>query len=81
MPMEFMVRTLETNLNIKRKITIDIMLNLHTKGGAVLPLSFFEEAYKIANSIISVAKENICELFVEQIMPNEAHKWMVNLAA
>jgi ATP-dependent Clp protease adaptor protein ClpS len=66
-PMEFVVNTLEKNLNIKRKEAIEIMLSIHTKGGVVLPLNSFEDANRITNLIMSDTKEKNYELYCRAI--------------
>jgi len=70
-PMEFVVSTLEKHLNIKRKEAIEIMLNIHTKGGVVLPLASFDDANRIANSIMNDTKEKNHALFCRAV---NAHK-------
>jgi len=66
-PMEFVVKTLVKNLGIKRKVAIEIMLDIHTKGGAVLSLDSFEEASSIAGAMMSDAQENSHELFCRAV--------------
>jgi len=66
-PMEFVIKSLEKNLKISRKEAIEVMLSIHEKGGVVLPLNSFEEADKIAISIMSDARENNHELFCRAV--------------
>lgn len=57
-PMEFVVNTLENNLNIKKNKAIEIVLSIHTKGGVVIPYNSFKQAKDIANSITTDAQNN-----------------------
>ena len=66
-PMEFVVNTLEKNININRKEAINIMLTIHTKGGVIVSLPSFAEAIKASNSIMADAKVNNHELFCRAI--------------
>lgn len=66
-PMEYVVNTLEKSLHIKRKEAIEIMLKIHMKGGAVLPLCSLEEANRIADLINGDAKEKNHALFCRAI--------------
>lgn len=55
-PMEFVVSVLRLHLNLSEAEAIRIMLEIHTKGGALLPLTTFDEAARAAELIAQEAK-------------------------
>lgn len=50
-PMQFVVGALEKHLGLSRSASIRAMLDIHTKGGALLPTASPEEAYRVAAAI------------------------------
>lgn len=54
-PMPFVVKTLKENLKITEKKAIDIMLEIHAKGGVIIPLESMEQARYVADAITSDA--------------------------
>jgi len=50
-PMEFVVDTLCRHLRMDRKSAIELMLTIHSKGGAMVPLASAEEALTVAAGV------------------------------
>jgi ATP-dependent Clp protease adapter protein ClpS len=54
-PTEFVVSALSTHLGINHKDSVRTMLSIHSRGGALLPMSSMEEASKAAQAITAEA--------------------------
>jgi ATP-dependent Clp protease adapter protein ClpS len=71
--MEFVVTALTTHLNIPREEAIEMMLDIHSKGGILISLPSYEIANKAADAITSDAKKSgfklICRTVDVQQLP------------
>jgi ATP-dependent Clp protease adapter protein ClpS len=56
-PMEFVVAELGTHFELSHQESTRIMLNIHTRGGALLPMPSMEAAEKAAAGITAAAKK------------------------
>jgi ATP-dependent Clp protease adapter protein ClpS len=54
-PMEFVVSVLQNCVGLNEVDAIRVMLEIHTKGGALWPLSSFEEAKRVAERVTAEA--------------------------
>jgi ATP-dependent Clp protease adaptor protein ClpS len=57
-PMEFVVSALGAHIGFDRKDAVRTMLTIHSRGGALLPMSSMEEASKAAQAITAQAAEH-----------------------
>lgn len=57
-PMEFVVSALSTHLGIDYKDSVRTMLSIHSRGGALLPMSSMEEAEKAARGVTAEARQH-----------------------
>lgn len=55
-PMEFVVAVLQNCVGLNEADAIRVMLEIHTKGGALWPLSSFDEAKRVAELVTAEAK-------------------------
>lgn len=55
-PMEFVVAVLQNCIGLNEAEAIRVMLEIHTKGGALWPLSSFDEAKRVAELVTVEAK-------------------------
>lgn len=55
--MEFVVTALITHFGLSRQQSVRLMLNIHTRGGALLPTSSMDAAEKAATDITAAARE------------------------
>ena len=55
-PMEFVVSVLQTCLGLSETDAIRTMLEIHKKGGVLLPLASFEEAKRVAEAVTEKAQ-------------------------
>lgn len=56
-PMEFVVEALEKHLALPHDDAVELMLEIHAKGGALVPLATYEQAEAVARGITSDARE------------------------
>ncbi|MEW6585490.1 MAG: ATP-dependent Clp protease adaptor ClpS [Nitrospirota bacterium] len=56
--MEFVVSTLKIHMEISQEEAIAIMVDIHTKGGILIPFPSYEKACDVAIAITSDAKSN-----------------------
>jgi ATP-dependent Clp protease adapter protein ClpS len=57
-PMEFVVSVLQNNVGLARADAIRVMLEIHDKGGALLPLSSEDESRRVAEAVTALARSN-----------------------
>lgn len=57
-PMEFVVTTLTTHLNVSRDEAIKLMLGIHERGGLMIALPSYDEAMAVAGGISGDAAAN-----------------------
>jgi ATP-dependent Clp protease adapter protein ClpS len=55
-PMAFVVSVLHTCIGMSEPCALRTMLEIHTKGGTLLPLSSFEEAKRVAEAVAEKAR-------------------------
>jgi ATP-dependent Clp protease adapter protein ClpS len=56
-PMEFVVQELGTHFGLSQQESVRIMLNIHTRGGALLSVPSMEAAEKAAAAITDAARK------------------------
>jgi ATP-dependent Clp protease adapter protein ClpS len=57
-PMEFVVSALGAHIGFDHKDAVRTMLTIHSRGGALLPMSSMEEADKAARAITAEAEKH-----------------------
>jgi ATP-dependent Clp protease adapter protein ClpS len=55
-PMEFVVWTLNKHVGLDNTSAVRAMLQIHSRGGALLPLASSEEAERVASQVIEHAR-------------------------
>jgi ATP-dependent Clp protease adapter protein ClpS len=56
-PMEFVVSVLRSTLGLSDVEAVKTMLEIHKKGGVLLPLQSVDEAKRVADLIVTAARE------------------------